>query len=427
MNRLLLIVLTLIYLTSISFAGNGRAKFLTNKKLSSGFVKSHLLYLSTRDLISKELRMLGLNDTDFWSGHDQAFQADFQATDDLYETKLNRAKSQSQKEQVKNELFMKKSNKKHNYGGIKSLLKSFVIKNMSRSKGNPDLRFMEVNGTVNKDMLNSYYFKYVKKNGNAENVKLFVLTNLDTHHLSYSQLGGAVNDLKKSLSDHWIKWLNQNIKGKVTEVIPMSHAQENEYGSYLKISKDELHQQINSDFKNSLLLSVNINVTNLNTDPSEEDLFLHMSGGAFVKDLSTGKIITNYSFPSIDKEYTVAEGGILNILANEIYRMPLAKFPDIRRVASSVDSNQGVFRVKMSGYKRTNQILEFLDVMKNFGINNSLDNYLESISSSEASVLVYFAGEQSELKSTLMRLKSSSRGYSFSVLDRGEGLRIKFN
>ena len=151
MIRKSLLLLMFSLLTTGLFAASnssidGEGRFYAKDDDSLSFIKSQLLHSAFSDVISKELKFLGLDSAQFWKSYDEKFESYFTPIKEQMQKKygINDKPTLDAKKKFNQRHRLKRLGLKSKYGRLDRAVTSYSIKKMTRSPQIPNSRYINV-------------------------------------------------------------------------------------------------------------------------------------------------------------------------------------------------------------------------------------------------------------------------------------------
>ena len=427
-------ILTFLLMMSMANAADfirGEGKFVSQTGDGHEFVKSQLIYEGFADILSKEMKNLGLNKELFWQKYNEQLEKNYTVITNvlLGEMKIDADSSARDKKNYSEKLRRRKLDFKEKFGKLQSAISRFAIKKISRSSKYPNYRYIKLEGTVDSKMLTKIYYKFVAGNKRSEYGSLFLNVDYKLNGTTYSELGVEnENDFADVISKKWIEWLEKNKPSNIANVVSMSDSHRTKLRDYQKLKSEEMLANTPELFVNSLILDIQINVIREKLDKRKNEYTFRYVGSGFLKDLQTNHIINTYEFDEQVKKYLVTpEVYLANVIVNHVYGMAIGSFPGIVSSIKGISNISSVNRVVIENYPNISTVLELAELMENRGVRYGLRAQVESISKSKADLIIHLDGKKSDIKSLLTSLKAAKKDLNYDLIEDEAVLGIKFN
>jgi hypothetical protein len=247
-------------------------------------------------VLNKELQAMGLDAQSFWQKYEVRFQNSF----DSVEKKLRSTYgldgedkvSSSEFQEFKKKLRYKRLSSIASFGNLARAIESYSIKNMSRSAQAAQSRYLTLEATVNRRMLNSIYSEFMQEGQARFFSQLYLSTKFRLREGSWSDLGVESKvDFTEVVEKHWKSWLSSKLNRSVQEVVITDEDQVQRIQDFLKIPKNSVQtflvsteperdesdvefvqgeevetQKLESSLANSLWLEMTIDIVKLGED-----------------------------------------------------------------------------------------------------------------------------------------------------------------
>lgn len=427
-------ILLLLFLSTQAIAANlhqGEGKFTSIAGDSHEFIKKQLIFEGTKDIVSKELEKLNLNKELFWQKYQEKLDEQLAEMEKNHKesTSFETETNERRKEQILDRLRKKQLVFKRNYLGLTKLLKKFSIRKISRSQKNPNYRYIKLEGQINSNKLTKTYYQLLKGDSSSEYGNLFVRTVFNLKGMTYSDLDiENEKDLRGEVTKNWIEWLDKNKPANISNVESLDSGDSDKVDRLSQMSAETYQASLPDNFKNSLLLEIEINITKESYDDRLKEFKFGYTGNGFLRNLQTNLVIGTYKLGSMSKVYRNNKDiNIANIVANHVYQMGKGSLPYIQRNIKDMVSTSNLKIVNLFDFETINQVHTFLKIAESRGVKYSLKAKIDSFSQDQAQALLYFDGDFVELKQLLSSLQSAKKDLSYEVIDGDSQLGIKFN
>lgn len=432
MKQLKVIFLLMLF-TNVMAADNfiaGKGRFIADPDDSYEFVTKQLTYEGFKDIISKKLNKLGLNEGLFW----QKIEADLTEKYKLIDEKLrlkykmDESPSSYQKRNYKKYLRLKKLTLRKNYANINRVITRYAVNKIYRSQKNPNYRYIRLEGEVNPLLLNKLYYKFIKGKNRSEYGSIFLDVDFVLDGVTYSELNiENEKDFEGVVTKSWLEWFVTNKPANISTIEILDDDKRSRLMEYLKIPSENMMDNVPEFGVNSLLLKIQVKITKTKYDESLNRYDFKYDGSAFLKDLQTNLNINTYELSVENKSYMVTEGiNLANILANHVYKVALGSFPKMISSIKSLAPISNIQRLSVYNYKNMDNVDYLIKQIKQSGIKYALKADLENVSTNKADLVLYFDGNLTDIKGMLFDINSAKNDLSFEVIDTTSTLGIKF-
>lgn len=432
--KLLLSVFLTLALGSV-FAANkfikGEGKFVATDDDSHEFITKQLTHEGFRNIITKELKNLGLNSEVFWQKVDETITPRVEAIDKelRLKYKIDDNPTSNQTRVYKQVLRRKKLTLRRNIGRISNVISRYAVNRITRSKNNGNYRYIRLEGEVDSVALNKLYYRFVRGKKSSEYGSIFLDVNFVLDGVTYSELNiENENEFEDVVLKSWLDWFSKNKPGNIANIDVLEDSQRSKLAEYMKLPSEAMLTNIPEFCVNSLLLKVEVKISKTKFDSTVNRYDFEYAGSAFLKDLQTNLNINTYNLNPEEKSYLITEDvNLANILANHVYKMALSSFPRMVSSIKNLTPISSIQRVSVFNYSNMEKLNTLINKVKESGIKYSLKAEIENISKQQADFVLYFDGDISEVKSLLLSINSAKNDLTFELIDTNNTLSIKFN
>lgn len=432
MRRILFVLL--ISQVSFALAANftkGEGGFLTRDGDSHQFIKDQLIHEGIKSIVSKELETLQLNKDLFWSKYNEKLKERFSKIEEDYRvtTKVDESSDAKKKIRFNDQLRVKQLQYRKKFANLHKVLLKFSIKKISRSPKNPKYRIIRLEGKIDTNLLTKTYYNFVRGKKTSDYGSLFLNTEYKLDGISYSELGiDNENDFEGEVTKNWLDWFSQNKPMNIANTELLDEGKQNKLIEYYKLPTERMLTSVPEVFVNSLLLDIQVNINKRKFDKTLSTYTFEYNGHAFLKDLQTNLVLGTYEFDKTVKSYRVTpELSIANIVANHVYHMAKGSFPKIQRQIKEITPVSTIQRLRLTNFTNIKQLNNFVQLIEERGVKYSLIAKLESISRAGADLILFYDGEENDVKSLFSSLRAAKKDLSFELIDTDNVLGIKFN
>lgn len=403
MRFLVIILLMASFTVQAKVLGSGQ--FFAKEGDSLSFIKKQVLHKAFLDVIRKESVRLGLNWEEFVKNYEESFNEYYAP---IKEAKVKKWEKNKDKDKYlrQNELALKRK-----YQNLDKVITSYSIQKLSRSVQNPKLRVIKIQAEVDSKMLYSIYNKMVvaKDSGSKYLTTLYILPEFELVNCSFVDLGVTKrSDLTGVIKDYWFNWLQENRLPHVQNISFVDKGDED----YLQKSRRAgvMTLKIVIDKKSAL----------------DNSLFA-LSGNILVVDAMTDNVLYSQTFNEATRSISEAEMPKINsVLANHIYRMPLADFNSLKKVFKTHTVPLAVADIRIVNYKNIDQVLGFMNTIQNRGLRLGIKTKLNRFGSGYADVRVFYNGEGQLLRNLLDGVKTLKSGGKVKLVKRDNPYQVSF-
>ncbi len=431
MKWILFFVLSCMFISAHAEFTRGEGKFRAEDYDNYEFIKSQLIYEGFLDIISKEIEKMGLSKEIFWAKFNERLNEKLVSIESSLKTQMNITPESSSKdiEEFNKKMRLKRLKLRERFGGLYSVVPKWVVKKISRSSANPDLRYISIEGKVNTTKLSKLYYEFVKGRQQSEYGTLYLNVEYKLNGFSYSDLEiKNENDFSGVVNRNWVEWFEKNKPQNIANIELLSESNKESLESYLKLPQKRMLVEIPEVFINSLLLDIKVELTRVYYNKETEEYRFSYKGAAYLRDLQSNLIVDTYEFSEKTKSYQVREGiNLANVVANQTYQLVKDQFRKVQKDIKELTESTQLKSIYLIKYANIDEVKAFIELIENRGIKYSIKARLDSINQSRSNISVYFDGELSELKALLISLQSAKKDLLFELVDTNNDLGIKFN
>lgn len=424
---------------------SSQAKFLSRADDSLSLVKKQLIYLGTKELISKELDRMGLQSDLFWLRYQEELEKEKETLKEKYETRYNIKTgnvSKTKRLNFEKVLRLKTLDLERDFGNITQVLDSYKISSISRSSNNPLLRFINIKGRIDRRRLKNLYFNFFKSSDDSSQISnLYWFSSLkmtqgdwDTFGVSNKEkIISAINNsllrkLTVGVSDSVDKILfadgliNKKIKSYVSRLTKKAEDLEKENGEVTNeniVDDYEFSRSSFAEFKGF------VSIKNVNEDLGVID----------VEVLHNISIINLFNYEPIlitkprktsislrkDKDQNIASQ-LASFLHNQFSGYLPSLTESIKKEAKTGSSS----RLVLNGISSVNEILQFQEILRKSGVSLRLDSSINKMNLTTCNLSLQFLGKEEQLRQILQGVSGSRVGSDKIVKLVGDNVPYNF-
>lgn len=346
MKRLILIIFLLIHTYAYSFEpifGESSIKGTLDKNPN---LKEELFDLCIRDILKKETKNLNGN----------------------------------------SEEFIKKILSRFSESNLPGFIKSYSIKNLSRSVEDPSITFMRIDASVDRALFSQYYQQLLQLKPEDLKNQYYLKTSFELDGVIWNDLGvSSQDDFVKVVNDHWIKWLKES--SPLYKNISIYQGQSE--GVVLDVS-----MKIKKGFFESHIIS---------------GMMLDYSGLVYVKNISNGKIIFGKRFTPKNNFYSLdLKTGLSSAIANHVYRVPLDTLNLLKDESTHHHNSNSTQLISLHHYTRTEDVFSFMDKLKEQLATINADVSVNQFTTNQIIINLTYEGSPDKLKGLLATVNFES-------------------
>ncbi|MBH46555.1 MAG: hypothetical protein CME71_00115 [Halobacteriovorax sp.] len=432
MNFKTIVTLILFFLaTSVSAQTtvSGEGRFYAGDDDSLSFVKAQLHYQAVRDVISKELKSMGLDDKVFWQRYESKFSEYFQSVEKQLKEKYADASGEVPKDKkldYEKALRAKKLEAMSRYGRIQGVITSYSVKRMTRSPQNPQSRFYQIEAKTDRRSVNELYIKFTSDEADRKYTTLFVTVDFALSHMTWTDTGVEVgSDFTDVVRDHWRKWLENKFTGQIDEIVFTDDTMQRQLREFLLIPRDiEFNQRLEngdsslSRYGTGLWLKISMKMDKLREDELLKKREISIDGDVLMIELRTNRSIAQSNFEPEKKLFHTEEAkSFSSSLASMVYSKPLPAFEEARRATREISMSRQDFHLKVASLTSIQDLLDVGTLLTNKGVVHQARTEVVGFDGSKGVLNISFRGGRQNLTSFL-------RGITGAPLGNGKVLQV---
>ena len=374
---------------------NGEGRFFAQDEDSLTFVKKQLLYSAFRDVLSKEMSAIGLDSGTFWTAYDNKFDGYFEPIKEklkvTYKIIEGEEVSDVQKVAYQKKLRRKKLTLMAKYGRLGRAITSYSIKKMTRSTQMANSRYLNLQAKVNRKLLNNLYRKFTLSSERRRYKTLYLTVNFSLENMSWIDLGvGVESDFTSVVKEHWKRWVEDNIKDDIEEVIITDSSSESKLKEFIKIPQyttQAIHNFTGVDhpsmkkvetgyvrveddgFKDALWLDVKVEIKKNNEDKLLKQRAFSFSGEFLMVDLKSNSLAMHFDFVKEDATFSFKKAHALSSnAASLVYRLPMSEFNKIKPKLSGLHQKRKSVRLEIYNLASLSQLYQLMELLQTKGL-----------------------------------------------------------
>ncbi|MFX3675476.1 MAG: hypothetical protein ACN6I6_00415 [bacterium] len=425
MNFKTIVALILFFVTTTLSAQStisGEGRFYAGDDDSLGFVKNQLHYQAVRDVITKELKSMGLDDKVFWQRYESKFGEYFQAVENQLKEKYVDASGVVPKEKkldFEKALRAKKLEALSRYGRIQGVITSYSVKRMTRSPQNPQSRFYQIEAKTDRRSVNELYIKFTSDEADRKYTTLFVTVDFALSHMTWTDTGVEVgSDFTDVVRDHWRKWLENKFAGQIDEIVFTDDTMQRQLREFLLIPRDlDFNQRLeNGDssltrYGTGLWLKISMKMDKLREDELLKKREISIDGDVLMIELRTNRSIAQSNFDPEKKLFHTEEAkSFSSSLASMVYSKPLPAFEEARRAMREISMSRQDFHLKVASLTSIQDLLDVGVLLTNKGVVHQARTEVVGFDGSKGVLNISFRGGRQNLTSFLKGITGAAVG-----------------
>jgi len=441
MKRILLtLLMTLVLPCSVVQAKskfiNGEGRFYAQEDDSLAFVKKQLLSSAFRDIISKELKHMGLDSDFFWQKYDAKFDEYFTPIQDDLKKRYkieDENVTEKKREAYQRTLRLKKLKLKSRFGRLARTIKSYSIKSMSRSTQMANSRYLSLQAKVDRQALNQVYFKFTRTSETRHFKNIFLTVDFKLEDTIWTDFGVDVqSDFTNVIKEHWKRWLSDNYAPYIDQVVITDEEQNEKLLNFVRIprestqtihnytdastnseeTKDTSYIHVEDDaMRDSLWLKVTLNVKKKDEDSLLKKREFEIGGEFILIDLKNNMMAHHFDFISEKSKFSFEKAQSLSSnLASLIYGMPLNELKKVQKTLGQMPANRKKVNLEVYNLESIGQLLQMRSLIQNKGVTLLLNPTISKFNNEVAIVSLEFQGDPSRLSTLLKELENTAVG-----------------
>jgi hypothetical protein len=397
----------------------GEARFYSQDEDALSFIKEQLLDVAFKDIISKEMVLMGLDSKLFWKNFQEKFEGHFKTTHEKLKARFEDDEGKMKpkdRQKYQKLLRLKRLKARKTFGRFSIVIHSYVIKRMSRSLKYPNSRYMRLLGHVDKTRLRSLYARFVKLGGKREFKTLYLSVNFELQEVVWQDLGVAAEaDFTEVIKNHWLSWFSSRMGIFVKNFKPVNKVLANNLD--LLMSSQPSKNPDLEEFSDSLWLKINFQIGKDGENTIEKKRSFSFQGSYLLIDLQTQKPLDFYDFPKVSHKYSYLDNHQLGSnIASYIYRVPLNRFEHFRKKLEILPANEKTLKLEVKNITSIQEILEIIALIKERGVVQNVEPQISYYDRNRALLRLDYRNEYNSLKKILFSLNQYVLGNGRSIL-----------
>jgi hypothetical protein len=259
--------------------------------------------------------------------------------------------------------------------------------------------------------------------------KLWVHIKIEPHGFDWKDLKlTTASEFVQSFSPLWINYVRDLGVFDATEILVCHESCEQSVSTWQGIEGNKLKDSIPFNLKNSLLMTLNVNLTRTALSGAWDEYRFDFKGGLIVEDLNTKEMVFHSDLPTEQKTLTLKQQKEFNSsLASFVYRYPLGVMTTMKG-SSLVKSDQFTQYLTIRGANGLSDIYKLKEVLELEGMAFGLQAKLDFYSQKEAKLLIQSRQGAKKVKDLIQSSKKieSKSGRKFEVKEEGVDTVLQF-
>ncbi len=408
-----LLAICLLLCSSIVFATDiksveGEGRFVPSNEDSAASIKEQLLSSALRDIVTKEMREMGLDSDLYWKKYDEKFEEYFRPMADNLKKSLKVEDGKSSPQYLRS-LRAKRMSSYNKFGRLDRAMVGFSDRGVTRNPARPDERVLILNARIDRKVLAQIYARLTTVTNYKKITTLYLTFVPVLESVTWQEMGvNASTDFTNLVEENWHKYLSSETKSEThpvtIEIVPP--AQMARLEEILKRPPSIAQEQKNAD-NNSAWLRIQFFVRKIQDDEKTKECQFQVSGDFVMIDLSSHQTLLYADIPSENVAFSYADGHNLSSnLASKIYRMPMLEWANISKVMSSIPIRNGLISIKVGKPDSLADVLAFNDYINIRAASFRPEAVLEQFNAHESIIQFRFAGDIQKLEELLVSLNN---------------------
>ena len=402
----------------------GRAQFHTQQGDSPTTVKKHLIYLATRDIISQELKAMGLDKTLFWSQYQQALQEKLdQAKAALAQAyRVGHAEQTTKQAERYHQVWRKRRLQiEQNLGHLLQVLKSYKAARIARSQRTPMVRSIRIEGQVDQDKLRELYFKFAKSLAPRPIDQLYWSLELSLAQGEWSQLAVAnPEELLHPLNELLLKKLQEQLTEAVPTITLANGPEQRKIQNHLKSPPDYLSQE-RGHLSQALWIQARITMGLSTIGKDFDSLKLESQGDLVVTELRHNQPIYTATLSHQRRRIAPSpKASLASQVGQQIYLQIIPEFIPIKLAIGQLSDNLNRIPLRIIGVKNYLELSSLQDLLTQINSKHQLQLHLDYFSLHETQVILEYIGQKSDWREILTTIHGHAlKDGSMLIIDAG--------
>tara|TARA_R110002072_G_scaffold64203_2_gene159248 strand:+ start:91094 stop:92461 length:1368 start_codon:yes stop_codon:yes gene_type:complete len=410
----------------------GEGRFYSHDEDGLNFVQKQLLASAYKDVISKELKNMGLDEKAFWESYETKFEEYFTPILNNMKEKygIDVEGKKADLAGFKKALRYKRLNLKSRYGELYKAISKYSEKSKSRSQQVPNARYIKIRAQVNRRILHKIFLNFTTNNKNRNFLKLYITSNISLKDLSWADMGVEVEtDFTSVIKAHWEKWLKDKLNNTVEQIIFTDESDFSSLSNFMKIPRvtvdslnaDTTEETPVNEFSNSLWMKININIDKTYEKDLNQKRGYSISGNYVLIDLNNQELLDHADYSPYDKVYSYRDSKALSSsLATFVYQLPIDNFKNIPESMKNASATKKSINISLNGFDNIKNVFELQKLLNAKGITKQLNAKINFLGSTNSGIEVDFIGSHEDAKNLLKSLTGESIGDNILTFESKE-------
>lgn len=402
----------------------GEGRFYAQDDDNLNFVKKQLLFNAYEDIITKQLKELGLDGKLFWQQFNDQFDRSFAPVEQelkvkyLIDQDTEEAKKLSENDKRKNleeynkTLRIKRLTLRTRFQNLGAAITQYKVKVMNRSTQFPKSRYLKVTAKVDNKELNAIFHRLTDVSSVMQYKRLIVSSRFLLQNATWNDVGVEVSsEFEGTIADHWQKWLQNNLSTYVQEVRLATADDEKEMQEFFKLSdvaKDSaalVASENNPLYSGVLWLQLNFVIKKKSSNTLQGTRGFVFTGDYVLSDLGANRVLAYADFSRPVQNFSYEHDNKLrSAVATALYAIPLEQFGGIKDILSNGSNKLQTVLISVTNPGSMNGIFKLEKILASKGVTLQLSSQVVSLQKDRAQLKLEFSGNLPSLEALLVGL-----------------------
>jgi len=460
----------LIILSVRSNAGDtyvAEGEFWAAENDSKSFINQQLKTTALKNAVNSFLSKMELNSSVFWQLIERKVDTELKERREFSEKKISEARESGAFDEV---LKLESEWRTYRLNYVSNLLESkrlyigFSSSPITSSMVNPQLKLSTFKVTLNRNMVQKFYFEVTKSDSNRQFQNLLITFNLQLPNdssMGPMEFNESISLIQKAVNEKWLTWLESEYKEVFNNFIIASESQERQLNKYIFSppgtvnlvdmsmvvkNQEEIIPNLESDisddnnktsesmvmsvdgapeksnesnnlggpinaqssenemttFRDSQWLKINLRISDLEYDKDFKKIKFSLSGGHLFFDLNSREVIIAADYPNTDRIYSISDiSSFSSSVGTHIFNLPLNSFRQGKKVFTKAPQINNQAVLTIKNLKKPEDIIGLSDFLNLGGESINLKVRSFDIVANGAKITLNYFGEPALLKKKL--------------------------
>ena len=413
---LLLLLLLSIADNSYGQFTKGDAQFTTTSNDSLAIVKEQLIYLATRDVISRGLTSLGFDNELFWQQYQAALQAELQPIEKNMREKYSKEGQETRGDNFRKAWRRRRLQVERRFGNLLQVLDSYKVGQIRHSERNPKVRYLSMEGKINRAKLERLYFRFARSSTVRNWDKIYWTFELNLSRGDWKQLGVENREqLSRALNESLIQKLQEVMGASVQNIVITGPMDFEQIQSHLKTHGQKLAElkergEEDSRWLNSAWAHLKFDVGLHSEAPELGRKEIESRGDFVVTELQHNRPIY-LSQIQYKKNFVLekSEGPVeSSMVGNKIYQRIIGEFVPLKAKMAKLPLEVQRTPISITGHRNYLELQELRELLIQAGGKYRLRTHLDFFSLGRAQIILEYIGQKNDLGKILVKMRGRS-------------------